>query len=705
MNKCVKVFHTMHVSALLELDTVDKGRHSGEPSSSRYGEHTMDLNYMYKFKVERPVYQQSTILEAFNDNSTDTFHSDFTPSCSTCRPKKMLLSMFPSILWLGNYQWKEDLIKDIIAGCTVAVMNIPQGMAYALLGNVPPVVGIYMAIYPVLIYALLGTSKHVSMGSFAVICLMTGKVVTMYSVPSDGSIPSVNTTLTPEDVITYTPVQVATAVTFMVAVYQLGMYIFQLGIICSLLSDTLVNGFTAGAAVHVFTSQIKDLLGMKVPKFSGNFQLIYTYIGIFDHLDTINIAAAVVSLTTVSLLLINNEILKPWVSKRSVIPVPAELIVVIIGTVLSTYYGLAANYHLSTVGTIEKGLPGIELPTFSLMHLIAVDSFIIAVIAYIITVSMALIFAQKLNYEIDPNQELLAQGAGNLVGSFFSCMPFAASLSRSAIQQTVGGRTQLAGVVSAGILIVVLISISPVFHLLPRCILASLIIVALKGVLFQVKDLIGIWKLSKMDGIIYISTYLTVVLVEIDVGLAVGVTVSVIIIFIRSMRPYICRLARLPNTDIYVDPSRYSKVDDLNGICIIHYAGGLNFANRGCFKEKVYKLTQRCPKDEAAKIEMASKSNKVAPIDNENELIVIILDLTALQYADPAGASAIHSLAQEYSHIGISVYLAGTSGPVYDVFQKCGLFRNHLFACFPTVHDAVVFAQSKYIDPVHSIRL
>lgn len=164
----------------------------------------------------------------------------------------------------------------------------------------------------------------------------------------------------------------------------------------------------------------------------------------------------------------NNEWLKPKLSRMCMVPVPIELIVVVSGTLLSRFIDLGSNYHIKTIGTIPTGFPAFEVPTMDLVQDIAIDGFIIAMVSYTISVSMALIFAQKLNYEIDFNQELLAMGSGNIVGSFFSCMPFAASLSRSAIQESTGGKTQIASLISCGLLTFVLLWIGPFFEELPK---------------------------------------------------------------------------------------------------------------------------------------------------------------------------------------------------------------------------------------------
>lgn len=184
-----------------------------------------------------------------------------------------------------------------------------------------------------------------------------------------------------------------------------------------------------------------------------------------------------------------------------------ELILVVSGTLASRYLHLDTLYEVDTINLIPTGFPAPELPSFNLMSSLVSDAFIIAIVSYSVSVSMALIFAKKENYKIDFNQELLAIGTGNILGSGFRCIPFAASLSRSVIQHAVGGKTQIASLVSCGILVFILLWIGPFFEALPKAVLAGIIVVSLKGLLWQIKDLNKFWKLSKLDGIIWMVTF------------------------------------------------------------------------------------------------------------------------------------------------------------------------------------------------------
>ncbi|XP_012341891.1 solute carrier family 26 member 6 isoform X1 [Apis florea] len=641
--------------------------------------------------VRRPVYQQDELNHLCKyAKPNEALLKNISIRCKKMKPMKILKTTIPLIDWLSTYNWKNDILGDIVAGITVAVMHIPQGMAYAILGNVPPIIGIYMAFFPVLVYLFLGTSRHNSMGTFALICMMTGKVVATYS--TQGQINKNSTTeneLLTSTSSQYSSVQVATAVTFTVALIQLIMYLLRLGVIAALLADSLVSGFITSAAVHVFTSQLKDLLGLKnIPRRKGPFKLILSYVDLLNNFPSINGIAFLVSCATILILIVNNAF-KPRFAKLSPFPIPIEMLVVVIGTVLSVYLNLADVYGIAVVGDIPVGLPVPTLPPLSLVPNILIDSFVITMVSYTISMSMALIFAQKLSYEVDSNQELMAQGIGNLVGSFFSCMPFTASLSRSLIQQTVGGRTQLASLISCGILVSVLLWIGPFFEPLPRCVLASIIVVALKGMLMKVTEFKRFWKLDKIDGIIWAVTFTTVILLDVEYGLLIGIVFCVGKLIFFSVHPYTCSLALVPGTELYLDTNRYKGTVELPGIRIFHYSGSLNFACRQHFRDEVYKVAGQVPRKEP------NGGFKHDQLKEVKKLRALILDLSALSHIDLAGASSLGHLINEYCEIDIPVYVAGCSGPVYEMMRKCNLleYKSGLFAAFPTVADAVHFAK------------
>ncbi|CAH1373967.1 unnamed protein product [Tenebrio molitor] len=662
-----------------------------------------------QIKIDRPVYEHDQLRKDFD------YDKSRTDKCSTCLNyetnfKKLLLRTIPVVGWLRHYKWKNDIVADIVAGFTVAIMHIPQGMAYGLLGNVPPVVGIYMAFFPVLIYFFLGTSRHNSMGTFAVVCLMTGKAVLEHSDPSFFS-KRIEPNATDQNPIIesvhdlYSPIEVATAVTFTVALFQLAMYVLRLGVVSALLSETLVSGFTTGAAFHVIVSQIKDLLGLHIPRHKGLFVVINTVQSVVQELSMVNWAAVLISVVTSAVLILNNELLKPVVAKKSSFPVPIELIAIVAGTLVSKYCDLEEIYSIKIVGEIPSGLPLPRPPPFSLVTTVLLDGFTIAIVSYSITLSMAFIFAQKLNYEVDPNQELLAQGMGNVFGSFFSCMPVTASLSRSTIQQVVGGKTQIASVVSCTLLLFVLLWIGPFFEPLPKSVLASVIVVALKSMVMQIGDVYKFWKLSKMDALVWLATFLTVVFVSIEIGLLTGVVMSLATIFVLSLKPHTCLLGSVPHTDLYMNIERYKGAVEIPGLKIFQYCGGINFATRNTFKTELLRLVDINPQkeliyrtkltkygDEIDVKQTESPNAKIARLQRKvnRELRCLILDFSSLSHIDPSGVSMLQVVTEGFQKIDIPVYIAACSDPIYEKISKCGLLKHKSsIRTFPTVHDAV----------------
>lgn len=666
-----------------------------------------------KIQIEREVYEQKDVRDKFG-YSDQKEPNKLCNKITNISVKKCAKKMLPILDWLPKYKWKKDLTSDVISGITVAIMHIPQGIAYAMLGNVPPVIGIYMAFFPVLVYFFLGTSKHNSMGTFAVVCLMTGKVVSEYSHPSFFSDVTTNHTNFENGSKFYSPTEVATAVTFCVGIIQLLLYFFQLGSISVLLSDSLVSGFTTGAAIQVLTSQIPDLLGITIKKPVGYFVVVKTYMQIVENFSTINWTAITISSITIFILVFNNEIIKPAFEKSSSVPIPIELFSVVIGTTFSYYMDLKDTYGIKIVGHIPKGLPEMKPPPFELINSIYLDGFIIAIVSFTITYSMALLFAQKLNYKVDPNQELLAQGAGNLVGAHFSCMPFTASLSRSTVQETVGGKTQIASVVSSCLLLVVLLYIGPLFEPLPKSVLAAIIVVALKGMLKQVTHFFNFFKLNKVDGFIWLFTFLTIIFVSIDMGLLIGVVMSLLAILLKEFKPHTCLLGRVPNTDLYLNIDKYKEAKELEQIKIFHYRGALNFAMRNTFTDKLLNaLDLDLEKELEYRVKLEKISEKI-PCEDEKDfkkrlykiekimskmnvkIKALILDFSSLSYIDSSGVFSLKSTIKKMNRMEILVCLAGVSDPSYERMLKCGLSGpEEKYLYFPTVHDAVLNATSR----------
>ncbi|XP_035788461.1 prestin-like [Anopheles albimanus] len=601
-----------------------------------------------------------------------------------------LKGFFPILQWLPHYSLKNDLLSDMTAGLTVAVLQIPQGMAYGILAGVAANVGLYMAFFHCLVYAVFGTSRHISMGTFAVTSLMTAKIVATYATPiptlaSNGT--DVVPDIVPADVF-YTPIQVATAVSFVAGVFYFMMSVARLGMLSSLLSEPLVSGFTTAAAVHVMVTQVKDLLGIQIPRYKGAFKVILSLSAIVSESPNSNLTAVYTSIVVILFMVCMNEMLKPWLSKKCRFPLPAELIAVVGGTVVSYLIGLGPNYDVGLVGTIPTGLPAPEFPPLALIKAVAVDSIAVTIVGYSIVMSMGMIFAQKDNYEVRPNQELVALGATNIVGSLFSCIPTACSLSRSVIQHQTGGKTQIAAVFSSLIMLVILLWVGPYFESLPRCVLAAIIVVALKGMLVQVYHIKKFHREGHLELFVWCVTFLSVVVIDIDIGLLIGVVVSLIALYVKGWKTYYSLLGTVPDTAIYVDIGSHQRAEELPYIKIFKYTGAINFANKSTFKKALYKET---------KVLQRTNVSLVPRYNGESTGLqatkTVIIDLSSVPHVDTAACKMLTEIKTQLEKINVALLLAAPADCVYDALLHAEAIGEGGFNIFPTIHDAVLYAQ------------
>lgn len=344
----------------------------------------------------------------------------------------------------------------------------------------------------------------------------------------------------------------------------------RMGFISIYLSEQLISGFTTAASVYVFTSQLTFLLGLNLPHRSGPLALVTCYLDIGKNIGKINPTTVSVSIFACFILalfkLYLNDKLKDWYKIN--IPFPIELIVVIIGTFFSYCFNLNERYNVDVVGLIPSGLPVPTCPDYKLIIFLAKKTIPLAIVAYTLTISVGKIFAVKHNYSIDPNQELIALGSLNLFSSFFSCLPSAASLSRSAVQESSGGKTQLVSLINSAGIIFVLYFAGFLLQQLPTCLLAAIISIALKSLFMQVNDFFRFWKVSKLDGSIWLITFLAVILLDVDIGLYVGLAYSLITLIYKSQRPKTYLLGSINCSDVYVPLKKYAQATKVPGIII-----------------------------------------------------------------------------------------------------------------------------------------
>jgi solute carrier family 26 protein len=303
--------------------------------------------------------------------------------------------------------------------------------------------------------------------------------------------------------------------------------------------------------------------------------------------------------------------------------------------------------------------------------------------------SLAIIFAQKDGYDVDANQELFALGMSNVVGSFFSCIPNVCALSRTSVQYQTGGKTQMASIFAALLMLVVLLWIGPCFEMLPRCVLAAVIFVALKPMLLKISDFKRFQNEGRLDATVWLITFVSVVVIDLDIGLLIGVAVSLIVLYLKGWKTYYQVLGTLPGSGIYLDLKSHSTVVEVPQTKIFKYIGPVNFANKSDYRSILYKEINV----NAKLIRRASLGveDKFAENASLQALQKLILDLSAIPHVDSSTCKMFNELQKDLNLLGISTFFTGPNDSVYDAMMKTGSIECVSFRVFPTVHDAVLY--------------
>ncbi|KAG9483450.1 hypothetical protein GDO78_009392, partial [Eleutherodactylus coqui] len=506
--------------------------------------------------------------------------------CSQATARSLLLKYIPVLRWLPRYPIKDWILGDLISGFSVGIIQLPQGLAYSLLAGLPPVFGLYTSFYPVFIYFLLGTSRHISVGTFAVVCVMISSVTESLA-PNENFMLDNSTYIdtTARDVMR---VELSMALAFLVGLFQIALGVIQFGFVVTYLSDPLISGYTTASAVHVLVSQLKYLFGIRISQKTQPLSLVYTIIKICSKMAETNIGTLVTSIVAIIVLLLMKFLNEKFASKL-VIPIPIELIMLIVSTGISYGVGLYNKFGIESVGHIPVGLKVPMLPDFSLLADIVGNAFTIAVVGYAITISLGKVFASKHGYKVDSNQELIAIGFSNLIGSFFQCFAISASVSRSLVQESTGGNSQVASAIASFVIFIIILRAGELFQDLPKAILASVIIVNLKGMFKQFSEVKVLWKSNKVDLITWLVTFAATILFNMDIGLAISVAFSLLTIIFRTQLSNYSILGQVYETNVYRDVARCHQAKEIPKIKIFHSSSTVYYANADQYLESLYR--------------------------------------------------------------------------------------------------------------------
>lgn len=592
MSRSMSVVDGMAVASAGTGYGQNKGRRFSCPSGGLGQESTV---FVKRQPFTQVAFDEIHLKEDHDESTSISTKLKENIYCSKKRAWKIISTYLPIIKVLRYYNIRESIVNDILAGITIGILHIPQALAFGLLTSVKVENGLYTSVWPVLLYVIFGTSAHVSMGTSAVICIVTASVVDRqaenFKATFSLNMTTNSTALNWEDIPEFMDYKenVALCVAFLSGLILLFMGVLRLGFITAYLSESFFNAFTSGAAVHIATSQLPALLGISVKRFGGAFKIIYTYKEIFSNISDISWQTPLVTIISMAILLFFKEFINEKFKKKLPLPIPVELLVVILATVISYAANLAGE--VAVVGEIPSTIPPPLIPDLTGFENYFVDCFVLAILIFANTIAMAKICAKKHNYEIDDSQELIAYGMCNFVSSFFKCFPSAVAPPRSMIASVMNVKSTLAGIFVTILMLLVIMAMSVLFEPLPKASLAAIIVVALKGLFIQMGDCRKFWRINKFDFIIWLFTICSVVFLDIDFGLGIGVIVSLITVVFQTQFARGYRVGRTMKESAFVEHKKYKDSIESNGVKIFKFQSNLYFANAEIFRTLLYRTT------------------------------------------------------------------------------------------------------------------
>jgi SulP family sulfate permease len=548
----------------------------------------------------------------------------------------LLHRLVPITAWAPRYD-RRDLRSDIVAGLTVAALLVPQGLAYALLAGLPPQIGLYASIVPVLAYAAFGTSRQLAVGPVAVVALMTGSALAE---------------LYEEGTAAY--VAGAAALAVLVGLVHLVLRVGRLSFVVNFLSHSVLVGFTAASAIIIVASQIKHVLGISIPRTDA---VLDTAIEVGRHIgDTHGPTLALALVSVVAILVLKR------ISKR----IPGALIV-LLGSIGAVELFDLDERGVRTVGDIPSSLPGFAIPSldggaFAQLLTAAVA---ITLVGFMESIAVAKVYARRHRYQVDPDQELVALGMANTAAGLFGGMPVTGGFSRTAVSDSAGTRTALASIIAAILIVPAVLFLTPVFSSLPQAALGATIIVAVLN-LVDVKEMRHIAHVKRSDLIGLGVSFGATLLLGIETGMVIAIVASMLVVFARMSKPHTAVLGRIPGSTNYRNVTRFPEAITEPGVRIVRIDAALSFVNAQHVKRLC--LAAAADLDEAPR--------------------TLVLDCSGINDIDATGADVLSEIISEFEETGATLMLADVKGPVRDVLRRAGLWQRLDGRIHATPHQA-----------------
>ncbi len=555
------------------------------------------------------------------------------------KPRFSLRQYLPFMDWMFNYK-RADLSGDLVAGIIVAVMLVPQSMAYAMLAGLPPKIGLYASIVPLLIYALLGTSRALAVGPVAMVSLLVAT-----------GIAEMNPANLEETLL------IALTLALLIGVIQLAMGLLRVGFLVNFLSHPVLAGFTSAAAIVIGTSQLKHVFGVSIPRAEHFYEQI---IAIAERVNEFNPAAIAISLISIIILFFFKlhmaDVLKRLnVPEKLRLPLTkvGPLVVVVLGVLVTMLLNLHETANLSIVREVPAGLPALTMPSFDPDMLLALlpTALAISIVSFMESISVAKSLASKRRQKVDANQELVALGAANVGAAFTGAYPVTGGLSRSVVNFTAGANTGLASMITAGIIALTVLFLTPLFFYLPNAVLAAIILVAVTSLL-DWKTFAHTWHYNKADAISLIVTFFSVLFIGIEQGILVGAATAMALYLWKTSRPHVAVVGRIEDTEHFRNVLRHDVSTDPD-ILLVRIDESLYFPNAQYLE-----------------------SLMLGAIADNPQIDHLVLIFSAVNEVDTSALEVLESLHTELHDAGVTLSLAEVKGPVMDKLTRIGFIER-----------------------------
>lgn len=555
----------------------------------------------------------------------------------------------PILDWGQRYD-RTALSNDMIAAVIVTIMLIPQSLAYALLAGLPPEAGIYASIAPIILYAIFGTSRALAVGPVAVVSLLTASAI--------GQVAEAGTAGYAVAALTLAGLSGA----FLVL-----LGVFRLGFLANFLSHPVIAGFITASGILIATSQLKHILGVSahghtLPEMLGS---------IFAHLDQINWITVVIGVSATAFLFWVRGNLKPLLKRIGTGPVLTDLlakagpVAAVVTTTLAVWLFGLHNAGVKIVGDVPQSLPPFTLPGLSpeLVRSLLVPAILISVIGFVESISVAQTLAAKKRQRIDPDQELIGLGAANLGAAFTGGFPVTGGFSRSVVNFDAGAETPAAGIYTAIGLAIAALALTPLVYFLPNATLAATIIVAVLS-LVDFSILSKTWGYARADFIAVAATILLTLGMGVEIGVASGVIISILLHLYKTSRPHVAEVGRVPDSEHFRNVNRHNVETDAT-VLSLRVDESLYFVNARFLEDLVQsRVTTGC------------------------EIKHVVLMCSAVNDVDFSALESLEAINLRLIDMGVGFHLSEVKGPVMDRLKKSHLMHDLNGKVFLSQYDA-----------------